>query len=205
MKRNRIGGLIVAGGLTLASSLSGFADYSPASAKAAIDTCATPLALTNPATLTGEASKELLRLNQAATLGMAEITSESKALIDRAAAEAAEEATAEATSEHGDHNASLLTTQLSAIVTRACAAVNDLKADYAAALAELKAEANQPAAGDNQQQQVKQVVNSNQENEDADKSEVEKQDSEKSGAHKSDSQQHQRTQPITFKSGQHND
>jgi hypothetical protein len=49
MKRNVFGAIIVAGGLALWTSVAGFADFTPATAKAAIATCAATVVLTDPA------------------------------------------------------------------------------------------------------------------------------------------------------------
>jgi hypothetical protein len=146
MKRNLFGALMLAGGLTLWTSVAGLADYNVSSAKAAVAACATPLTLTDPATLTGEAQTSLTELNHEATLGMAEITADANAAIDEAAAEATDEDAAEANSEHGARNTSLLSDELTAIVNRACQEISELKTEYASAVAEIRAEAQPEAA-----------------------------------------------------------
>lgn len=137
MKRNVFGALIVAGGLALWSSVAGFADFTAQSAKDAIDHCVNtpPLVLTDPASFSGETAAEVTELNQETTVGLAEIASEAKASIDEAVAENADE--------DGGNNATELNAELTAIVTEACKAITNLKAEYAAAIAELKAESTQ--------------------------------------------------------------
>src|SRR5438445_11087645 len=94
MKRNVFGALIVAGGLALWTSVAGLADFTPATAKAAIATCAATVVLTDPATLTGEGAPEAKALNAETTVGLAEITAEANDSIDELAAEKADEDTA---------------------------------------------------------------------------------------------------------------
>ena len=154
MKRNVFGALIVAGGLALATSVAGFAALTPDAAKTAISDCAKTVVLTDPATLTGGAATEAKALNAETTAGLAEITAEANSSIDEAVAEA---------NEDGAKGAQTLDAELTAIVAEACKTIADLKAEYAAAIAELKAESTTP--------EVKQS--------DVDKQDVEKQDVEK--------------------------
>ncbi len=136
MKRNVFGAVIVAGGLALFTSVAGFADYTTGpAAKAAIATCASTVVLTDPATLTGEAATEATALNAETTAGLGEITAEANSSID--------EAVAETTDEDGAKDATALSAQLTEIVADACKAIANLKAEYDAAIAELKAESAQ--------------------------------------------------------------
>src|ERR1700704_3308826 len=98
MKRNVFGAMIVAGGLALWTSVAGFADFTPATAREAVATCAATVVLTDPATLTGEAGTEAKAVNA----------------------------------------------PLTTIVDEACKAIANLKVEYAAAIAELKAPSTQP-------------------------------------------------------------
>jgi hypothetical protein len=138
MKRNVFGAMIVAGGLALWTSVAGFADFTPATAKAAIATCAATVVLTDPATLTGEGAVQAKALNAETTVGLAEITAEANSSIDELAAEKADEDNAK--------DARGVSAQLTAIVDEACQSIAGLKAEYAAAIAELKAESTQPNA-----------------------------------------------------------
>ncbi len=160
MKRNVFGALIVAGGLALWTSVAGLADFTPATAKAAIATCAATVVLTDPATLTGEAGTEAKDLNAETTIGLAEITAEANSSIDELAAENADE--------DGEKDARAVSAQLTGIVDEACQSIANLKAEYAAAIAELKAESTQPEA---KQTDV--------EKQDVEKQDVEQQDTEK--------------------------
>jgi protein-tyrosine-phosphatase len=136
MKRNVFGAAIVAGGLALFTTVAGFADYTTGpAAKAAIATCASTVVLTDPATLTGEAATEATALNAETTAGLAEITAEANSNID--------EAVAETTDEDGVKDATALSAQLTETVVDACKAIANLKAEYDAAIAELKAESAQ--------------------------------------------------------------
>src|ERR1700737_1689469 len=85
MKRNVFGAIIVAGGLALWTSVAGFADFTPVSAKAAVATCAATVVLTDPATLSGGAATEAKALNAETTVGLAEITAEANDSIDELA------------------------------------------------------------------------------------------------------------------------
>jgi len=155
MKRNAFGAMIVAGGLALWTSVAGFADFTPATAREAVATCAATVVLTDPATLTGEAATEAKALNAETTVGLAEITAEANSSIDELAAEKADE--------DGAKDAKAVNAQLTAIVDEACKAIASLKAEYAAAIAELTAPSTQP--------EVKQT--------EVDNHDVEKQDVEK--------------------------
>jgi hypothetical protein len=167
MKRNVFGAAIVAGGLALYTSVAGFAGNLTAdSAKTAVSDCAKTVVLTDPATLTGDARTEATALNAETTAALAEITAEANSNID--------EAVAETTDEDGAKDAAALNAQLTEIVADACKAVASLKAEYAAAIAELKAgtaEVKQPEV----------------EKQDVEKKDVEKQDVEKPETEKRDS------------------
>ena len=161
MKRNVFGAVIVAGGLALFTSVAGFADNpTAATAKTAISDCAKTVVLTDPATLTGEAATEAKALNAETTAGLAEITAEANSSID--------EAVAETDDEDGPKNTNALNAELTEIVADACQAIAGLKAEYAAAIAELKT----PEV--KQQEVEKQDV----EKQDVEKPETEKRDSE---------------------------
>jgi len=136
MKRNVFGAMIVAGGLALWTSVAGFADFTPATAKSAIATCAATVVLTDPATLPANAVTEGKALNAETTVGLAEITAEANSSIDELAAEKADE--------DGVKDARAANAQLTAMVDEACKAFANLKAEYAAAIAELKAGSTQP-------------------------------------------------------------
>jgi len=167
MKRNVFGAMIVAGGLALYTSVAGFAGNLTAdSAKTAISDCAKTVVLTDPATLTGDAKTEATALNAETTAALAEITSEANSNVD--------EAVAETTDEGGAKDAAALSAQLTEIVADACKAIASLKAEYAAAIAELKAakpEVKQPEV----------------EKQDVEKKDVEKKDVEKPETDKRDS------------------
>ena len=167
MKRNVFGAAIVAGGLALFTTVAGFADYTTGpAAKAAIATCASTVVLTDPATLTGEAATEATALNAETTAGLAEITAEANSNID--------EAVAETTDEDGVKDATALSAQLTETVVDACKAIANLKAEYDAAIAELKAESAQ-------------VKQPEVEKQDVEKQDVEKKDVEKPETDKRDS------------------
>ena len=138
MKRNLFGAIVVAGGLTLWSAVGSFAaDLTPAQAKDAVSNCAKTLTLTDPAGFTGEAAANVAETNAGATLELAEITAEANQSIDEAATENDDEDTAK--------SAQTLSAELNAIVAEACQSIAKLQAEYSAAIAEIKAEAAQPA------------------------------------------------------------
>ena len=136
MKRNVFGAMIVAGGLALWTSVAGFADFTPATARAAVATCAATVVLTDPSTLSAGAATEAKALNAETTVGLAEITAEANDSIDELATKKADADDAK--------DARGVNAQLTAIVDEACKAIANLKAEYAAALAELKAPSTQP-------------------------------------------------------------
>ena len=136
MNRNVFGAMIVAGALALWTSVAGFADFTPATAKAAIATCAATVVLTDPATLPAQAATEAKALNAETTVGLAEITAEANSSIDELAAEKADE--------DGAKDARAINAQLTEIVDETCQSIANLKAEYAAAIAELKAGSTQP-------------------------------------------------------------
>src|SRR3977135_4039044 len=146
MKRNVFGAMIVAGGLALWTGVAGFSDFSPPTAKEAVAACAAPVVRTAPAPLTGDAATEAKALNAETTVGLAEITAEANDGIDELAAKKADEDDAK--------EAKGGKAKLNAIVDEACKAIANLKAEYAAAIAELKAGSTQPEVkqteGDNQ-------------------------------------------------------
>jgi hypothetical protein len=169
MKRNVFGAMIVAGGLALYTSVAGFAGTMTAGeAKTAISDCAKTVVLTDPATLTGDAKNEATALNAETTAALAEITAEANNNIDEAAAET--------TDEDGAKDAAALSAQLTEIVADACKAIANLKAEYAAAIAELKAEPAQVKQPEVEKQDV--------EKKDVEKPETEKRDSESNRSQK---------------------
>jgi len=159
MTRNVFGAMIVAGGLALWTSVAGFADFTPATAKAAIATCAATVVLTDPATLSAQAATEARALNAETTVGLAEITAEANSSIDELAAEKVDE--------DGAKDARAINAQLTAVVDEACQSIANLKSEYAAAITELKAESTQPNVEkqDGNQQEVDQAEKPEVENE----------------------------------------
>ena len=151
MTRNVFAAMIVAGGLALWTGGAGFADFTPATAKAAIATCAATVVLTDPATLPAQAATEGKALNAEATVGLAEITAEANSSIDELAAEKADD--------DGAKDARAINVQLTAIVDEVCQSIANLKADYAAAIGELKAGSTPPKVEkqDGNQQEVDQA------------------------------------------------
>jgi hypothetical protein len=137
MKRNVFGALFVAGGLALWTSVASFAnDTTPTAAPdAAIALCAEKLVLTDPSTLTGEAKTEATELNVETSAALSEIVSEANNAIAELKADADEE---------DANNAVALDAKVNAIETAACNAIAALKAEYDAAILELKAESTQP-------------------------------------------------------------
>ena len=167
MKRNVLGAAIVAGGLALSTSVAGFAgNLTPASAKTAVSDCAKTVTVTDPASLSGEARTEATALNAETTAALAEITAEANSNID--------EAVAESTDEDGAKDAPALNAQLTEVVADACKTIASLKAEYAAAIAELKAGAAEVKPPDVETQDV--------EKKDAEKPETEKGDSDSNRA-----------------------
>jgi len=146
MKRNVFGALIVASGLAVLTSVAGFADYTPDTAKAAISACAATVVLTDPATLSGEAAAEAKQLNLETTVGLAEITAEANSSIDELVAETGDE--------DSSKDAVAVNAQLTAIVADACQAIANLKAEYTAAIAELKAESSKVEPPDVEQPEI---------------------------------------------------
>jgi hypothetical protein len=158
MKRNVFGALIVAGGLVLATSVAGFAGLTPATAKIAVSTCANAVVLTDATGLTGEAATEAVAIKAETSAAIAEVTAEANSNIDEA----------EATDEDGAKGAATLDAQLTAIVAEACKSFANLKAEYDAAIVELKAESTTP-----------EVDKPGVEKQDVEKKDVEKKDVEK--------------------------
>jgi hypothetical protein len=135
MKRNVFGAMIVAGGLALATSISGFADNTTGTAaKAAIGTCASnaTAALTIPGTLTGDAASEAHALQAETAAGIAEVVSEANNSIDEVVAETNDE-------DSGPRDAAALSAELNAIVDESCKAIANVKAEFDKAIVELKA------------------------------------------------------------------
>ena len=167
MKRNVLGAAIVAGGLALSTSVAGFAgNLTPASAKTVVSDCAKTVTVTDPASLSGEARTEATALNAETTAALAEITAEANSNID--------EAVAESTDEDGAKDAAALNAQLTEVVADACKTIASLKAEYAAAIVELKAGAAEVKPPDVEKQDVE-------------KKDVEKKDVEKPETDKGDS------------------
>ena len=167
MKRNVLGAAIVAGGLALSTSVAGFAgNLTPASAKTVVSDCAKTVTVTDPASLSGEARTEATALNAETTAALAEITAEANSNID--------EAVAESTDEDGAKDAAALNAQLTEVVADACKAIASLKAEYAAAMAELTAGAAEVEQPEVDKQDVEQ--------QDVEKPETDKRDSESNHA-----------------------
>ncbi|HEV2014137.1 MAG TPA: hypothetical protein VGR77_09680 [Candidatus Dormibacteraeota bacterium] len=186
MNRKLFGALLVAGGLALSTSVTGLAqDYTPQSAKDAISACALTLKLTSLTTLTGAVATDATLINLETTVGLGEITSEANRNIDELASGHADE--------DGTKDARAVNAQLSAIVTGACQAITKLQAEYAAAIAELKAESTQPE---------QQVVQKQPAKPDVEKPDVEKPETEKPETEKPDSE---RNQPAQHSSDKGND
>jgi hypothetical protein len=137
MKRNAFGALLVAGGLALWTSVASFAnDTTPtATPDAAIALCAAKLTLTDPASLTGEAKDAVTELNVETSAGLSEIVSEASSAIAELKAN---------TDEEDGNNPVALAARVTAIETAACTAIDNLIAEYTAAVNEIKAESTQP-------------------------------------------------------------
>jgi|SRR5438128_3216580 len=132
MKRNVFGAAIVAGGLVLYTGVAGFAgNPTPATAMSAVSDCAKTVVLADLTPLSGEARTEATALNAETTAALAEITAEANSNVD--------EAVGESTDEDGAKDAAALNAQLTEVVADACKAIASLKAEYAAAMAELTA------------------------------------------------------------------
>jgi hypothetical protein len=163
MKRNVFGATIVAGGLALFTSVSGFAGLTPATAKAAISECANAAVLTDATGLTPEAATEAAALKAETKAAIAEVTAEANGSIDEAVAEAGDE--------DGPKDAKALEAQLTEIVADACKAIANLKAEYDATIAELKAEATKVEQPEVDKQDVEKPEKPEVEKEKADKPE----------------------------------
>jgi len=137
MKRKVFGVLLVAGGLALWTSVASFADdTSPtATPDAAIAACAANFAVTDPASLTGEAKAAVTELNVESSAGLSEIVSEANSAIAELKAN---------TDEEDGNNPVALAARVTAIETATCAAISNLIAEYTAAVSEIKAESTQP-------------------------------------------------------------
>lgn len=156
MKRNVFGALCVAGGLALWTSVASLANDTTATAPpdAAIAACATTFTPTDPSTFTGEAKTTVTELNVETSSALSEIVSEANSAIAELTAE---------TDEEDANTTQTLDAKVKAIETAACNAIANLKAEYAAAISEVKAESTEPNV---EQQDV----------EKADKQEVDKAD-----------------------------
>jgi hypothetical protein len=137
MKRNVFGALFVAGGLALWTSVASFAnDTTPtATPDAAIAACAAKFSVTDPASLTGEAKAAVTELNVETSAGLSEIVSEANSAIAELKAN---------TDEEDGNNPVALAARVKAIETAACTAIDNLVAEYTAAVTEIKAESTQP-------------------------------------------------------------
>lgn len=176
MKRNLIRVLFVAGGLTLASTVTGFAQGSPAeTAKAAIAGCNQP-ALIAPSNLTGESAREANAAYLEATAALAEVTGEANFKIDELLSEASNP-------EDGAANEQAnLTAELAAVQTEACQEIAAIRAEYNTVLSELQT----PAATTPEQDkaEVAKAEKPEASKAEQDKPEVDKQEQEKPEAQK---------------------
>jgi len=138
MKRNVFGGLLVAGGLALWTSVASFAsDTTPtATPDAAIAACAANFSVTDPASLTGDAKGAVTELNVETSASLSEIVGEANSAIAELKAN---------TDEEDGNNPVALAASVTAIETAACAAISNLIAEYSAAVTEIKAESTQPS------------------------------------------------------------
>jgi len=138
MKRNLIGVLFVAGGLTLATTVTGFAQGSPAdTAKAAIVACNQP-ALVAGSNLTGESAREANAAYLEATAALSEVTGEANFKIDELVSESSNPEDGAAADQAG------LTAELAAVQTEACQAIAEIRAEYNTVLSELQAATTTP-------------------------------------------------------------
>ena len=138
MKRNLIGVLFVAGGLTLATTVTGFAQGSPAdTAKAAIVACNQP-ALVAGSNLTGESAREANAAYLEATAALSEVTGEANFKIDELVSESSNPEDGAAADQVG------LTAELAAVQTEACQAIAEIRAEYNTVLSELQAATTTP-------------------------------------------------------------
>lgn len=137
MKRNVFGALLVAGGLTLWTSVASLADDTTPTATpdAAIAACAARFSVTDPASLTGEAKAEVTELNVETSAALSEVVSEANSAI----AELKDN-----TDEEDGNNPVALAARVTAIETATCATIANLTAEYSAAVAEIRAESTQP-------------------------------------------------------------
>jgi hypothetical protein len=138
MKRNLIGVLFVAGGLTLATTVTGFAQGSPAdTAKAAIVACNQP-ALVAGSNLTGESAREANAAYLEATAALSEVTGEANFKIDELVSESSNPEDGAAADQVD------LTAELAAVQTEACQAIAEIRAEYNTVLSELQAATTTP-------------------------------------------------------------
>jgi len=137
MKRNVFGALIVAGGLTLWTSVASLADDTTPTATpdAAIAACAAKFTVTAPSSLTGEAKAAVTELNVETSSALSEIVSEANSAIAELKTN---------TDEEDGNNPVALAARVTAIETATCATITNLTAEYTAAVAEIKAESTQP-------------------------------------------------------------
>ena len=137
MKRNVFGAFIVAGGLTLWTSVASLADDTTPTATpdAAIAACAAKFAVTATSSLTGEAKAEVTELNVETSSALSEIVSEANSAIAELKTN---------TDEEDGNNPVALAARVTAIETATCATITNLTAEYTAAVAEIKAESTQP-------------------------------------------------------------
>lgn len=183
MKRNLIGVLFVAGGLTLATTATAFAQGSPAdTAKAAIAACNQP-ALVALSNLTGESAREANATYLEATAALSEVTGEANFKIDELSSEAS-------TPEDGAAlEQANLTAELAAVQVEACQAIAAIRAEYNTVLSEL-----QTPATTTPEQDKPEVVKpekpeaSKAEQDKQDKPEIDKQEQEKPEAQKQNEQ-----------------
>jgi hypothetical protein len=133
MKRNVFSALMVAGGLTLWTSVASLADGTTPTATpdAAIAACAAKFTVTAPSSLTGAAKAEVTELNVETSSALSEIVSEANSAIAELKSN---------TDEEDGNNPVALAARVTAIETATCTTITNLTAEYTAAIAEIKAE-----------------------------------------------------------------
>lgn len=187
MKRNLIGALIIAGGLTLSTSVTSFAQTAPFSTdafKAQLQACSLPALASPPANLTGEVAREATSAYTEASTTMTQLVGKANFKIDEIAAEATDEEDGAATATAD------LTAELTAFVTETCQALAEIRSEYNATIAELVSEAITPENDQNQvdkqDQEKPKVKKPEHDKQDSDKQEEQKREQEKSDSRSDD-------------------
>src|ERR1700693_2509425 len=137
MKRNVFGALLVAGGLTLWTSVASLADDTTPTATpdAAIAACAAKFTVTDPSSLTGEGKAAVTALNVETSSALSEIVSEANSAIAELKTN---------TDEEDGNNPVALAARVTATGAATCPSITNLTAEYTAAVAEIKADSTQP-------------------------------------------------------------